>query len=479
MDALPPNPAGSDILGVVLALHRAPAMRFDLRGQPLPADLGLILRLAAPSQSLLDDTAARIGETPATLREAARFYLQQVLFEPGTDAYRVLGVAPDAAVAHIREHHQWLQRWLHPDRHEDDGSATFSARLNWAWQQLRDQRKRNAYDLERAQHHAPSPTHEPTHATPLVAKWASVPVARSARPGRWWRRGALGLAFGSCLVLFYLALTRDRPPVASPQNAAVAATASPPVSIEAPAAATELPRAGAVRTLASSGAPSRRVPPAALATIAHTRSPAPTAPAQTHVAQLAPAATLPVAPTLRTAAVLIAPSAPALQPQAAPNLSIKRPPIHALLASVHESVTAPPTAATTAATHAQSAPASTPPADPAVLLHRVELARVRARSVIAYFRSASHAVPQWRHAAAPFNAAVQRAALRQRRGMPDAANFALTKPVWRMRENRIAMDADYHVQHDQKPIEQGGFRLRMVWQDDAWQIIHVELVPRG
>ncbi|HET7932281.1 MAG TPA: DnaJ domain-containing protein [Rhodanobacteraceae bacterium] len=485
MDAASARPVDRGILDVVLALHRSPALRFDLRERPLPVDLDLILRLAAPSQPLLDDTARQCDVTPATLREAARFYLQQVLFEPGTDAYRVLGVAPDAAPERIREHHQWLQRWLHPDRNDDEGCAPFAAKLNWAWQQLRDERKRNAYDAKRAQAGASASHHGAQPVAVRATAWTTVPVPPSKRPGRWWRRGALGLAFGSCIALFVLALTRGGPPpsvstdadtlAATPVASPISTSAQTPPAPTAPKverhAETETAPASALAS--ATPPPTHAVPTRVAVTRAITKRIA-TVSTRERVHNVQRAATLPVVdtlpapPTLRAAAVVAPVAAPAPRVTTQPADTIHPLPPVAL-------ATAQPAASATVPTI--KAPA--PPLAPEVLLQRVDLARKRARLLVAYFRSDDHTVPDWRHAPAPFNASLQRAALRQRHGLPDAATFALDQPVWRFSDDHIAMDADYRVQHDRSVIERGRFQLRMVWLDNAWQITHIQLEPRG
>lgn len=474
VDAAPGTPADRGILDVTLALHRSPALRFELRERPLPADLDLVLRLAAPSQPLLDDTSQQCNVTPTTLREAARFYLQQVLFEPGTDAYRILGVAPDAPFERIREHHQWLQRWLHPDR-GDAGEAAFAARLNWAWQQLRNERQRKAYDVERAQAAAASPGHAGQTAPARAATWTTLPVSPSKRPGRWWRRGALGAAFGSCLVLFVLALTRGGPPPAAPPEADTLAAAPVVSSISTtvltpPAPATPKPTLQTAPAPALASATPR--PPHAVTTSVAAALSGDGKRARS-VQRAAPPAPLPVPPTLRVAVALAPLTTPPPDTAVHAANPIPAPPPITLATVQPVSTTNAPAA------HAPVSAVPATPAAPEVLLHRVDLARQRARLLVAYFRSAGNAVPGWRHAPAPYNAPLQRAALRQRNGLPDVATFALDKPVWQMRENHIAMDADYRVQRDQSVIERGRFRLRMHWQDHAWQITRVQLEPRG
>src|SRR5690606_26352766 len=87
----------AQILETALALHRAPGERFRLRERPLPRGLVHVMEIAAASPQALAEAARELGEDEDTLLEAARFYLEQVLFAaPDADAYRILGVAPEA-----------------------------------------------------------------------------------------------------------------------------------------------------------------------------------------------------------------------------------------------------------------------------------------------------------------------------------------------------------------------------------------------
>lgn len=212
-----------DVLRTALELQRSPLQRFALQQQALPPDIGRALQLAAGSPDALQEAAESLGVEPDTLLEAVRFYLEQVLFIPEADAYRVLGLGPDAPQARVREHFHWLQRWLHPDRLGDDWAALYATRVNQAWSRLRNESARRAYDAECST--APTPS---TGLAPLaVATWKATPVA--THEPHWLRRLALAAALGLCALLFVMALTRtDAPPqwqaVSPPARAKVPAT---------------------------------------------------------------------------------------------------------------------------------------------------------------------------------------------------------------------------------------------------------------
>lgn len=185
-----------------IALAKAPAERVLLRQRPLPQDIHQLLQVAATaSAASLCEVAASFGEDPENLQEAARFYVREVLFYQGADAYRVLGVSHDADHVTLRKHHRLLQQWLHPDRQTSDWDAIFAARVNAAWSQLRTDKSRQAYDLANPRRDASSPQ------VARAAVWQTGEgVAGFQDDGRWRRRMPSFALFGICAVLGVLAL---------------------------------------------------------------------------------------------------------------------------------------------------------------------------------------------------------------------------------------------------------------------------------
>lgn len=197
---------GSEALALALALYRAPNQRHALRTMALPHDIGLVLQLASAPQPLLHNTANEVGETEGTIVEASRFYLQQALFQPDANAYRLLGLLEDATPERIREHHRLLQRWLHPDRRGEDWEALFAMRVNWAWAHLRSEAARHAYDIE-CGHSPEMASTVPQPAAGPLAQWSLTLVEpEHGHRARWM---ALGLSLCSCAGLLYMVLTRD------------------------------------------------------------------------------------------------------------------------------------------------------------------------------------------------------------------------------------------------------------------------------
>ncbi len=49
------------------------------------------------------------------MRQAATFFIEQILFAPNADSYRVLGASTSASAGELRRNVALLLRWLHPD----------------------------------------------------------------------------------------------------------------------------------------------------------------------------------------------------------------------------------------------------------------------------------------------------------------------------------------------------------------------------
>lgn len=189
-----------------LALLRAPGERHVLRQRPLPQEgMEELLGIAAgAAPEVLAEQARRFGESEAQVLEAARFYAREVLFHPQADAYRVLGVDPQASADTIKGHYRLLQLWLHPDRTRSEDDVVFAARVNSAWNRLRSAERRRAYDdaLRAAR---PPEIFDSSGALRSVRTW--VPAAEPVVPPSPWRRRWPALALlALCGVLALLAL---------------------------------------------------------------------------------------------------------------------------------------------------------------------------------------------------------------------------------------------------------------------------------
>jgi hypothetical protein len=126
---------GREALGFALDLARMPTLVEVMRSQPLPEDTIVVIRIAAGCADTTKDAEVVTGLKSSILREACAFYLQQVLFTPEADGFRVLGVQPGASRREMREHMRWLVTWLHPDGNRDDWESVFVERVLHAWRE--------------------------------------------------------------------------------------------------------------------------------------------------------------------------------------------------------------------------------------------------------------------------------------------------------------------------------------------------------
>ena len=127
--------ASQRAIDMALDLARMPAFAPSMSASPLPADVLEVIRIAAESPEACRAAALATGEPEQALVEAARFYLQQVLFRDEADCYRILGVRPDEPREAARDHMRWLLRWLHPDRN-DGWDAVYAKRIVNAWREV-------------------------------------------------------------------------------------------------------------------------------------------------------------------------------------------------------------------------------------------------------------------------------------------------------------------------------------------------------
>jgi hypothetical protein len=126
------------VIELALDLARMPALARSSVVPPLPPNIIELMRIAAASPQACRAAAAQTGEPSHVLVEAARFYLQQVLFRPNADCYRILGIQPAASRATAREHMRWLLEWLHPDRNNNNNSwdTVYAERVLKAWHEV-------------------------------------------------------------------------------------------------------------------------------------------------------------------------------------------------------------------------------------------------------------------------------------------------------------------------------------------------------
>lgn len=135
-----------EALRAALYLTAVPSRRRGLRNDQLPEGVALLLRIVADDGEAIETSAQRVQRPPTQLREAAAFYIEQIMLNPRADSYRVLGARPGATTAELRRNLALLCKWLHSDVCQDQGRSVFFTRITNAWNNLKTPERRAAYD---------------------------------------------------------------------------------------------------------------------------------------------------------------------------------------------------------------------------------------------------------------------------------------------------------------------------------------------
>jgi hypothetical protein len=129
-----------------LGLYHLPACLKAVRCEPLPAGIEHLLRIASGDCDALSSASKASERAPDVIREAAVFYIEQVLFSPDANYYRVLGGTPDSAGSELRRNMALLLTWLHPDKDPTGERSHLTVRVTAAWDTLRSPERRIAHD---------------------------------------------------------------------------------------------------------------------------------------------------------------------------------------------------------------------------------------------------------------------------------------------------------------------------------------------
>ena len=131
---------------VAIDLMHSPSQARRIRSASLPDDVVVLLRIASGDDEAISRAAGKLGRSRETVREAATFYVVQVLLFPDADSYRVLGTKPQATNGELRRNMTLLLRWLHPDLDPKGEVSVFAARVTRAWNDLKTPERRANYD---------------------------------------------------------------------------------------------------------------------------------------------------------------------------------------------------------------------------------------------------------------------------------------------------------------------------------------------
>jgi hypothetical protein len=136
-------------LEAALYLMQSPSQVKLIRSRPLPDGVDVLLRIAANDTDTIRQATEWLGRSPKTIRQAAAFFIEQILFFPDADSYRVLGATSEASSGDLRRNMALLLRWLHPDVDRNSERSVFARRVTRAWNDLKTQERRDAYDRSR------------------------------------------------------------------------------------------------------------------------------------------------------------------------------------------------------------------------------------------------------------------------------------------------------------------------------------------
>lgn len=141
---IPDMPGDSDevslrkVLRLVLAYHRSPRSfpGLDDLSSPIPNGMHALLELAADDDSVITNMRqiAAMSISPAMLRAAVRYFIRRVLFVPGADDFRVLGLDKHASMAAIEQHYGFMMKLMRMDKQDEDESSV--ARIGQSYENL-------------------------------------------------------------------------------------------------------------------------------------------------------------------------------------------------------------------------------------------------------------------------------------------------------------------------------------------------------
>jgi DnaJ domain len=152
-----------EALRLAIDLLHVPSRVRQVRVEPLPEGVPFLLRIAAGDSTVMRE-ASRTTDRPAeVVRDAAAFFIEQILLAAESDSYRVLGASPNATPSELRHNMALLMKWLHPDSARDGAHSVFVNRVTMAWDDLKTPERRGAYDRAKQ---TPGQNSRPGHRRP-------------------------------------------------------------------------------------------------------------------------------------------------------------------------------------------------------------------------------------------------------------------------------------------------------------------------
>jgi hypothetical protein len=137
---------GHAAVKLAVDLMHFPSRVRSVRSAPLTDGVLILVRIAAGDEEASREAAESVGRSRDVVREAAAFFIEQILLHPGADSYRVLGARPEAPHCELRRNMALLLKWLHPDSDPHGQRVVFASRVTRAWNDLKTPERRAAYD---------------------------------------------------------------------------------------------------------------------------------------------------------------------------------------------------------------------------------------------------------------------------------------------------------------------------------------------
>ncbi len=114
---------------LALDLYRHPTKVKAVRKAALPIDVLKLVRIVAGSDDEISALNLTDLKSPTEMRDAAVFFIQQIMFQPNSAPHRVLGLGENASLQEIKDHKRLLLKWLHPDRNQNTWERVYFQRV--------------------------------------------------------------------------------------------------------------------------------------------------------------------------------------------------------------------------------------------------------------------------------------------------------------------------------------------------------------
>ena len=137
-------------LKTAINVYNFPPLVRTVRSRPLAGDVTFVLQIVAGDCDALRAAVLTTERSPGTIVAASTFFVEQILFAPESDCYRILGADKTAQRTLLRGNMALLLKWLHPDFGTDDIKARYAANVTVAWNSLKTADRRLVYDQQQS-----------------------------------------------------------------------------------------------------------------------------------------------------------------------------------------------------------------------------------------------------------------------------------------------------------------------------------------